>query len=70
MAQDQALRTNAIKAKIDNQAVSSKRRLCKSAEESVSHKVCESSALAQRDYKGRQDGVAKALLGACAESMD
>ena len=31
-AQEQALQTNALKAKIDKQAVSSKCRLCKSAE--------------------------------------
>ena len=35
-AQEQALRTNAIKVKIDKQAVSSQYKWCKSAEESVS----------------------------------
>ena len=35
-AQEQALRTNAIKAKIDKQAVSSQHKWCKSAGESVS----------------------------------
>ena len=35
-AQEQTLRTNAIKAKIDKQAVSSQYKWCKSAEELVS----------------------------------
>ena len=35
-AQEQALRTNAIKAKIDKQAVSSKYKWCKSVDELVS----------------------------------
>ena len=69
-AQEQALRTTAINANIDKQAVSSKCRLCKSAEESVSHIVCECSALAQREYKGRHDGLAKLSIGACAGSTD
>ena len=56
-----ALQTNAIKAKIDKQAVSSKYRLCKSTEESVSHIVCECSVLAPREHKGRHDGVTKAV---------
>ena len=56
-----ALQTNAIKAKIDKQAVSSKYRLCKSTEESVSHIACECSVLAPREHKGRHDGVTKAV---------
>ena len=36
-AQDQALRTNAIKAKIENQNVSSKCRMCGGHDETVQH---------------------------------
>ena len=46
--------------RLTKRSVSSKCRLCKSAEDSVSHIVCEFSALAQGEYKGRHDGVAKA----------
>ena len=49
-AQDQALPTNAVKAKIGKQTFCSKCRLRKNAEESASHKVCECPVLAQREY--------------------
>ena len=49
-AQDQALPTSAVKAKIGKQTVCSKCRLHKRAEELASHKVCECPVLAQREY--------------------
>lgn len=61
VAQDQALRTNAVKAKIDKTRVDSKCRMCLNADETVGHVVCECSKLAQRDYKARHDSVAKAV---------
>ena len=39
-AQDQALRTNAIKAKIDKSQTESKCRMCGNREETVSHHIC------------------------------
>ena len=51
--QDQALRTNSIKAKINKQPVSPKCRLCGTKEETACTK------LAQKQYKGRQDNVAR-----------
>ena len=57
-AQDQALRTNAVKAKIDKTRVDSKCRMCLNADETVGHVVCECSKLALRDYKARHDSVA------------
>ena len=60
-AQDQALRTNAVKAKIDKTRVDSKCRMCLNADETVGHVVCECSKLALRKYKARHDSVAKAV---------
>ena len=60
-AQDQALRTNAIKAKIDKTSTNSKCRLCKVKEETVDHLVSSCSKIAQTDYKERHDKVARML---------
>ena len=60
-AQDQALRTDAIKAKIDRSQKDSGCRLCKKVDETISHLVCECEKLAQKEYKRRHDKVALAL---------
>ena len=60
-AQDQALRTNAIKVKIDHQKGSELCRLCGQKEETVDHLVSSCSKIAQTDYKGRHDKVAATL---------
>ena len=60
-AQDQALRTNAIKSKIDHQEGSHLCRLCGQKEETVDHLVSSCSKIAQTDYKGRHDRVAANL---------
>ena len=60
-AQDQALRTNAIKTKIDKTANDSKCRLCKEKEETVDHLVSTCSKIAQTDYKERHNKVASML---------
>ena len=60
-AQDQALRTNAIKTKIDKTANDSKCRLCKEKEETVDHLVSACSKIAQTDYKERHKKVASML---------
>jgi hypothetical protein len=60
-AQDQALRTNAIKAKIDKTANDSKCRLCKDKEETVDHLISACSKIAQTDYKERHNKVASML---------
>lgn len=57
-AQDQALRTNAIKAKIDKTTADSKCRLCKEKEETVDHLISACSKIAQTDYKDRHNKVA------------
>ena len=60
-AQDQALRTNYRKAKIEKNACSSLCRMCKERDETVSHIVSECPKLAQTEYKGRHDRVAAAV---------
>ena len=58
-AQDQALRTNFIKKRIDKQDVSPMCRLCGEREETISHIVAECSKLAQKQYRlWRHDRVA------------
>ena len=60
-AENQSLRTNAVKAKIDRSQNDSLCRMCRQKEETVSHLLCECPKLAQKEYKQRHDGVAKAL---------
>ena len=60
-AQDQAIRTKAIKAKIDKTQAESKCRLCGRVDETVRHIVCECPMLAQRDYKRRHHWVGRKI---------
>ena len=60
-AQDQALRTNAIKAKIDKVKEDSKCRLCKEQGETIDHLINVCSKIAQTDYKERHNKVASML---------
>ena len=60
-AQDQALRTNVIKAKIDKSRDDPKCRMCKEGDESVTHIISQCKKLAQTEYKIRHDNVAKAV---------
>ena len=55
-AQEQALRTNSIKAKIDKQPVSPKYKLCG---ETDTYLVSGQPKLAQKQYKRRHDNVAR-----------
>ena len=50
-AQEQAIRTNNIKAKIDTTQENSKCRMYGKAEETVNHVLRECSKLAQKEYK-------------------
>ena len=58
-AQDQALRTNAIKARIEKQDLSPLCRMCGAKDETTHHIVCECSKLAQIEYRQRHDNVAR-----------
>ena len=60
-AQEQAIRTNAIKAKIDKAQAESKCRLCGKVDETVRNIVCECPMLAQREYKRRHDWLGKKI---------
>ena len=60
-AQDQALRTNAMKARIKNQNVSSKCRMCGSHDETVQHILCSCPKPAQTEYKKRHDVVGRVI---------
>ena len=58
-AQEQAIRTNAIKAKIDKSQEESKCRMCGKVDETINHLLCECSKMAQREYKRRHDWLGK-----------
>ena len=54
-AQEQAIRTNNIKAKIDKTQENSKCRMCEKTEESANYVLSKWSKLAQKEYKRRHD---------------
>ena len=54
-AQEQALPTNFLKAKITGESEDAKCRMCKKDLETVTHLVSSCSVLAQREYKVRHD---------------
>ena len=58
-AQDQALRTNWIKAVIDKQNISPKCRVCQNADESAMHIASGCEGLAKRQYKIRHDTIGR-----------
>ena len=53
--QEQAIRTNAMKAKIDKTQAESTCRLCDKVDETVGPIVCQHAMLVQRNYKRRHD---------------
>jgi len=58
-AQEQALRTNYIKNKIDKTSENQLFRKCRENGETVQYIICECKKLAQREYKRRHDTDAK-----------
>ena len=60
-AQEQAIHTNVIKAKIDKTQEESKCRMCGHVDETVNHIISECSKLAQKEYKRRHDWVGKRI---------
>ena len=69
-AQDQALRINAVKARIENQNVTSKCRMCGSFDETVQHILCSFPKLAQTEYKKRHDVVGRSYIRRYARNME
>ena len=53
--QNQSIRTNLVKAKIDKRQKDALCRLCKKANESIDHVVSGCRKLAQKEYKRRHD---------------
>ena len=60
-AQDNAIRTNHIKVRIDKTQQNSKCRLCGDKDETINHIISECSKLAQKEYKARHDWVGKVI---------
>ena len=60
-AQDNAIRTNHIKVRIDKTKQNSKCRLCGDRDETINHIISECSKLAQKEYKARHDWVGKVI---------
>ena len=58
-AQNQNIRTNLVKAKIDKSQKNTLWRLCKKADESIDLVVSGCSKLAQKEYKRRHDNLGK-----------
>ena len=60
-AQNSAIRTNHIKARMDKTQQNSKCRLCGDRDETINHIISECSKLAQKEYKARHDSVGKVI---------
>ena len=60
-AQEQAIRNNSIKAKIDITQEEGKCRICGQLDETVNHIISECSKLAQKEYKRGHDWVGKRI---------
>ena len=60
-AQDNAIRTNHIKVRIDKTQQNSQCRLCGDRDKTINHIISECSKLAQKDYKARHDWVGKVI---------
>ena len=60
-AQNNAIRINQIKARIDKTQQNSKCSLCGDRDETINHIISECSKLAQKEYKTRHDWVGKVI---------
>ena len=60
-AQNNDIRTNHIKTRIDKTQPNSKCRLCGDRAETINHIISECSKLAQKEYKTRHDWVGKVI---------
>ena len=61
-AQNNAIRTNYAKAKIDLTKQNSKHRLCDDRDKTINHIKSECCKLAQKEYKTRHDWLGKEIL--------
>ena len=60
-AQNSAIRTNHIKARIDKTQQNSKCRLCGGRDVTINHMINEYSKLAQKEYEARHEWVGKVI---------
>ena len=60
-AQNQSIRTNLVKAKIEKSQRDSLCRVCRKVDESIDHIVSGCSKLAQKEYKRRHDNLGKII---------
>ena len=58
-AQNQSIRTNLVKGKIDKSQGDSLCRVCRKVDQSIDHTVSGCSKLAQKEYKRRHDNLGK-----------
>ena len=58
-AQNQSIRTNVVKAKIDKSQGDSLYRVCRKVDESIVHIISGCSKLAHKEYKRRHDSLRK-----------
>ena len=61
IAQDQCIRTNNIKTKIDGTRNDPKCRMCKANDETISHIISECLKLLQKEHKRRHDWMGKTV---------
>ena len=61
VAQNDALRANCIKAKIDDMQKNSKYRICRDRDEAVNYIISKCSKLAQKEYEMRYDWLGKVI---------
>ena len=59
--QEQAIRTNVVKTRIDKSQLNSKCRMCGQANETINHILNECSKLAQSEYKRRHDWIGRRI---------
>ena len=60
-AQNNAIRTNHFKARIDKTQQNGKCRLCGDRDETINHIISECTKLTQKEYKTRHDWVGKVI---------
>ena len=60
-AQNNAIRTNHIKARLDKTQQNNKSRLCGDRDETINHIISECSKLAQKEFKTRHNWVGKVI---------
>ena len=60
-AQNNTIRTNHNKARIDTTQQNSKCKLCSDRDETITHIISKCSKLAQKEYKSRHDSVGKGI---------